>query len=640
MSRHDVNQQYRLLFETMHFGFALHEIVCDAEGRPQDYRFLEVNRAFEELTGLRREDVIGRTAKEVLPGLESSWIERYGKVALTGLSDRFESYSAALGRFYEVTAYCPERGRFVTVFSDVTPRKEAERALRASEERYRLVVEHSPDGIAVYVDGEIVFANAAAAAILGYETPLELLGRRALDLVHPDWREVVMARMRRMAETGEPAPLLEEKLLRADGLAVEVEVQAVPFVYEGRPAVQVIVRDISARKEAERALRASEEQLRQSQKLEAVGRLAGGIAHDFNNLLTAVGGHAALMLADERLDPGLHPEVEEILAGVNRATTLTRQILAFSRRQPLRLRVFDLNEALSAMEGLLRRTLGEDVSLVIRYGTGLWPVEADPGQVEQIILNLAVNARDAMPNGGALTLETANVQLDEAYTGTHLEARPGPYVMLAVTDTGMGMTPEVRARAFEPFFTTKEEGKGTGLGLSTVYGIVKQSGGSIWVYSEPGRGTTFKIYLPRVEKGIDWCPARLEPTLAPARGGSEAILLVEDEPTVRTLVERVLAAQGYAVIAAASPAEALEILAAEPGPLDLLLTDVVLPGMSGWQFAQLLLERYPGLKVLYTSGYTENAIVHDGFLDLGIEFLEKPFTPDVLARRVREVLDA
>lgn len=386
---------------------------------------------------------------------------------------------------------------------------------------------------------------------------------------------------------------------------------------------------------ARKDLHRTEAQLRQAQKLEAIGQLAGGIAHDFNNLLMVQMGYCDMMM--EQLDPEspLTGELAEVLTCAERAAQLTRQLLAFSRKQTLQPRVLNLNEVVSDVEKLLRRLIGEDIDLVIQLDDDLGLVEADPGQIEQVIMNLAVNARDAMPEGGDLTIETGNVELDEAYAESHVGASAGPHVMLALTDTGTGMDEATRSRLFEPFFTTKAQGKGTGLGLATVYGIVKQSGGNIWVYSEPGGGTTFKIYLPRVkgkvERVVRAAPVEL-------RGGGELILVVEDDPALRTLLSRMLELLGFQVDAAPNGKEALDRL--ESGEVEpvLLITDVVLPGMGGSELAERAQRLMPQLSVLYTSGYTDAAIVHRGILQSGAPFLQKPFTRADLATKLREVL--
>ena len=405
-------------------------------------------------------------------------------------------------------------------------------------------------------------------------------------------------------------------------------------------AVERELRDAEDRrqhKKAEEALRRSEEQLRQSQKVEAIGRLAGGIAHDFNNLLTIINGYTELLLARLPSQDRTSRDINEIRKAGMRAASLTRQLLAFSRKQILEPKILDMNAIVVELEKMLQRLIGEDVRLTIAQAPGLRRIKADPGQVEQVIMNLVVNARDAMPQGGNLTLETSNVDLDEAYAARHVGVRPGAYVMLAVSDTGCGIDKESMTHIFEPFYTTKGPGKGTGLGLSTVYGIVKQSGGNVWAYSEPGRGTTFKIYLPQAEGTVDRQPR--DGQRAGIARGSETLLLVEDQKELRELVREMLEMNGYTVVAAGDGLEALEICQRHEGRIDLMLSDVVMPQMGGRELAQRLATLRPEMKVLYMSGYTSNAIVHHGILDPGTVLLQKPFTPDGLARKVREVLD-
>lgn len=397
------------------------------------------------------------------------------------------------------------------------------------------------------------------------------------------------------------------------------------------------VKTIEEKIRAEAALRLSEEQLRVSQKLEAVGQLAGGIAHDFNNLLTVISGYSELVL--NRLTEGDNnrPKIEEIKRAAERASTLTRQLLAFSRKQVLQPKLFDLNHLVTDMSEMLRRLIGENIEMTTIIGQEA-PINADPGQIEQVLMNLVVNARDAMPNGGRLTVETARVEFDEAYASTHFNVRPGSYAMLAVSDTGSGIDAETRKHIFDPFFTTKEPGKGTGLGLSTVYGIVKQSGGSIWLYSELGRGTVFKVYLPaaiQMEVQSDTSPAQ-----AMMPRGTETILVVEDEPHIRQLALDCLAYYGYNVMSSANGLEALQLIERLRQPVDLILTDVVMPKLSGRELSERITAIEPSIKVLFMSGYTNDAVVNHGVLDGATWFIQKPFTLEALATRVREVLDS
>ena len=391
------------------------------------------------------------------------------------------------------------------------------------------------------------------------------------------------------------------------------------------------------RKRTEEALRSSEERLRQAQKMEAVGRLAGGVAHDFNNLLTVITSYSVLLLEDLGADDPKRDDVDQIRKAAEGAAALTRQLLAFSRQQVLQPKALDLKATVAGTDKLLKRLIGEDIRLTTVLAPDLGVVKADPGQIEQIIMNLAVNARDAMPTGGRLTIEAANVDMDAAYVRGHGPASPGRYVMLAISDTGIGMDEPTKARIFEPFFTTKEAGKGTGLGLATVYGIVKQSGGFIWVYSEPNHGTSFKVYLPRVDEPAE--PTAPTATAEPARG-TETVLVVEDAASVRMVTRQVLERYGYAVLEAPNGETALRLAAKHHGPIHLLLTDVVMPGLSGRQLAEQLVRLRPDMKVLYASGYADQAIVHHGILESGIAYIQKPFTPEGLARRVRQVLDS
>ena len=534
-------------------------------------------------------------------------------------------------------------GGWLAIGMDVSERRRA-------EERYRSFIAHSSEGVSrlevdppvplklpeeeqvdrVYAGARIAECNDAMARMYGFKEARDLVGTRLAELHNvndPTNREQIRSFIR----AGYRVSNSETREHDRDGRPRVFLNNVVGFIEDGHLVrVWGTQRDVTDQRHLE-------EQFRQSQKMEAVGQLAGGIAHDFNNLLTAILGNTQLLLRE--LPPGdsKRGDVEEIRKASERAASLTRQLLAYSRRQMLQPVVLDLNVVVAEMDKLLRRLIGEHIALVTVLAPDLGRVKADPNQLEQVIVNLAVNARDAMPEGGKLTIETANVDLDEVFTQAHLGSVPGAYAMVAVTDTGSGMDATVRAHLFEPFFTTKEVGKGTGLGLATVYGIVKQSDGYISVYSEPGHGSSFKIYLPRIAT-----PARA--AAGPQKGGpargTETVLVVEDEPAVLSLSRRALEAQGYVVLAASDAAAALRVVERHGGMIHLLLTDVVMPGLSGRELADQLAGQRPGIRVLYMSGYPGDAVVQHGTLPSGSAFLQKPFSPDGLARKVRDVLDA
>src|SRR5437867_612732 len=511
-------------------------------------------------------------------------------------------------------------------------------ASAATERRFRSLIEHSTDVITLLdAAGTILYSTQSLKPTLGYDAG-EMTGHSVLDLVHPDEQAAAASQLARLYQHPEEIAQAGFRVGHKDGSWRDLEVVIANRLDD--PSIRALVvnyRDVTDRKRAEEALRLADERLRAAQRMEAVGRLAAGIAHDFNNLLTAILGSTDLLL--EGL-PADHPAREDALESRQaalRAADLTRQLLAFSRQQVLAPRTLDLNAVVRDVERLLRRLIGEDVKLRTVLAANLAPVRADPTQLEQVLVNLAVNARDAMPRGGTLTIETANVALDDAYVADQPVVAAGDYAMIAIGDTGTGMDAATRARVFEPFFTTKQRGKGTGLGLATVYGIVKQSGGYIWVYSELGVGTTFKVYLPRVVGPVE--PLVTAPAVTGPLRGSETILVVEDQEEVRTLIRKILEARGYGVLTAEDGPAALQAAALHPGPIHLLLSDVVMPGMSGREVSVLLTTTRTTMRTLYMSGYTDESIVRHGMLEEGVQFLQKPFTAEGLARRVREVLE-
>ncbi len=597
---------------------------------------IDANPAACALTGRSREELLGLDAAKLL-GSEADFVEGWQAFLTSGSADGTASMIRPDGTRREVELNATANilpGQHLAVLRDATERK------RSEEMRNRLaaIVESSDDAmIGLDLEGTIQTWNRGAAMLLQYEAE-ETLGKNISLLIPPELVERE-TEMPACVARGERLAHHQTQRLRKDGTRIDISLSASPIVDETGKTIGIsnIERDVTEELKAQAKLRETEEQLRQAQKMEAIGRLAGGVAHDFNNMLSIVLTYSRAML--EELNPGdpAREDLAEIAAAGERAAVLTRQLLAFSRKQVLEPQVVSLDEIVRGIERMLARVVGEDVGVSVRT-TPAGKVYLDPGQFEQILMNLVVNARDAMPDGGDLTIEVSNVTLDDACVTSHPDVQAGDYTMLAVTDTGLGMDATTRARIFEPFFTTKEPGKGTGLGLSTVFGIVTQSGGHIWVDSEPGMGTTFKVYFPWTDRPDATRSRTLHPESQELHG-DETILLVEDEAPVRRSVRRVLRKQGYNVLEAQNGGEALLVSEKFADKIHLLLTDVVMPYMSGRELAVRLATARPGLKTLFVSGYTEDAIVHQGVLDAGLAFLQKPLTPTALLRKVRQVLD-
>ncbi|MEM5474399.1 PAS domain-containing protein [Hoeflea sp. AS60] len=650
-------ERYRNLFENLESGFCVIRMIWDEDGKPVDYEFIEANKAFPKHTGI--EDPIGkRIRRDIAPNHEQYWFDLYGKVARTGETVNAESAASELDdRWFQIQAF-PIDGvgsdNVAVLFTDVTKNKEAELALKASEEEFRSLSQSLLNHIwTATPDGKIDWLNDRVLAYSG-ETAEKLKGEGWAGIVHPEDLPGAAAAWADAVENGEVYQT-EFRIRRHDGDYRWHLVRAMPVKHENGKVRRWVGSntDIEHAKLNEAALAElnatlehriderteelvqSQKALQQSQKMETIGKLTGGVAHDFNNLLQVVAGNLQLLGKDVTGNERAETRVKNALAGVDRGAKLASQLLAFSRRQPLEPKVINVGRFVHGMDDLLRRSIGESIEIEVVIAEGLWNTSADPTQVENALLNLAINARDAMDGTGKLTIEASNARLDDTYTAGFDDVSSGNYVLLAVTDTGTGMDEDTLEQVFEPFFSTKPEGKGTGLGLSMVYGFVKQSGGHINIYSEPGHGTTVKLYLPRAlgdEEHNEVVPS------GPAKGGTETILVVEDDDDVRATVVATLSDLGYRVLTARDAQSGLAVI--ESGmPVDVLFTDVVMPGkLKSPEMAKLAKARNPGLVVLFTSGYTENSIVHGGTLDAGVELLSKPYTREALDGRIRHLI--
>jgi len=598
-----------------------------------DSRYLLINQATAQLFGVTRAEVVGRGAEAVFPPDVARFVqESDARVLRDAVPMTFEeTLPTRNGARRFLVSKAPRRDAqgaiigLVGVARDITDLKQADETIR----RLSTAVGQSPAAVIITdPSGRIVYVNRKFTDITGYSSE-EIVGENPRLLKSG---KTSVEQYRQLWSTIQSGATWrgEYQNRRKNGELYWASATIAPVKDESGTITNFV-----AIQEDVTETRSLEAQLRQAQKMEAVGRLAGGVAHDFNNLLTVITSYSQLLLEDMAAADPRRADLQEIQRAAIGAAGLTRQLLAFSRQQVLEPRVLNLNDVLAAAGKMLQRLIGEDVALQLTLAPDLGNVKADPGQIEQVIMNLAVNARDAMPDGGKMTIETSNLDLDESYAAQHAVVAPGSYVLVTVTDTGSGMDEATKTRLFEPFFTTKEIGKGTGLGLATVYGIVKQSNGYIWVYSELGHGTSFKVYLPRV---TDTAAATTETRLPLNNGGTETILLAEDASAVRAVAQEILKRLGYTVLVANDGHSALQLARARSDTIHLLITDVIMPEMSGRQLADRLKEQRPGLKVLFVSGYTDDAIVRHGMLEPGIAFLQKPFTPQKLARKVREVL--
>ena len=621
----------REVLNGMDLAVAIYEPVDDGD----DFVFVTMNKFAEKITHFSLDEVVGKRISELFPEessmgliakLKEAWqTGEQVKIPLTEYKDN------RISQWVENTLYRVPSGKVVAVFQDTSEQHIAETALRESEEKLRSYIENAPDGFMIVdPDGRCLDVNQAATKLSGY-TRDELMAMTLKELVPASAQALLAEQLNQAMETG--LAVGEVPFLRKGGEPRLWNVKAV-WLSEGR--LMAFASDITEQTHQNEKLRELEQQYQHSQKMETVGQLAGGIAHDFNNLLTVINSYAEFVAEELHEGTPMLDDVQQILEAGSRAAALTGQLLAFSRKQILAPTVLNLNEVIGGMTEMLGRILGEDINFLTELDADLGRVSADASQIEQVLMNLTVNARDAMSKGGELIVRTANADLDADHASTHPHTIPGPYILLSVTDTGKGMTPEVMERVFEPFFTTKDKEHGTGLGLATVYGIVKQSGGNIWVTSEPGQGATFQVYLPRVEAGVS---PQSEPTDPVVLRGTETILLVEDERAVRDLTRRILVSAGYKVLVGANAGEALLLCERHLYEIDLVLTDVIMPQMSGRAFADRLVKQRPDLRTLFMSGYTDDAIAKHGVLEQGTNFIAKPFTAPGLLEKIRTILD-
>ncbi|HEX9023197.1 MAG TPA: response regulator [Geobacteraceae bacterium] len=625
---------YRLLFDNMLEGFASCRMIFDPAGRPLDFVYLNVNKKFGELTGLT--DVVGKRVSEVIPGIRESnpeLLEIYGRVAVTGVPERLETFVPPLGIWFSVSVYSTKRGEFAAVFDNITPRKRAEETLQEVTQRLRLATASARLGIwdrdcrtdrLIWDDRMYeLYGVARDTPAIGFETWRSRL--------HPDDRDMA-TEAAHAAIRGDKEYDIEFRVCHPDGTIRHIKANGSVIRDENGTAIRMIGlnQDITDQKRLE-------EQLRHSQKMEAIGQLAGGVAHDFNNILTVIYGYCSLLQLQMGNESPYRPDIDHIFAATERAANLTKSLLAFSRKQVMSPRPLDLNDVIANVGKLLTRIIGEDVHLKTNLTPGPLSIFADSGQIEQVLMNLGTNARDAMPDGGLLTVETDVHEIDQDFIRVHGYGTPGSYAVLSVSDTGEGMDAETGKKIFEPFFTTKEVGKGTGLGLSMAYGIVKQHNGYINVYSEPGKGTTFRIYFPLMPPG----PAEEKEAPPDYPGmGTETVLVAEDDAPIRQIAEMILSEFGYRVILAENGQDAINKFAANREKIDIIIMDMIMPGKNGRDAYEEIRRIRPDVRVLFMSGYSPDLLRDKGLFGRGAEIVMKPLHPLDLIRKVRSMLDA
>jgi PAS domain S-box-containing protein len=631
--KNKLEKDFQMLFESMVEGFALHEMIYDESGHAIDYRFISVNPAFSQMTGLDPVEIVGKTVHEVLPEIDDAWVQTYEKVVQSGEPARFSKRSENLDRYYDVVAYRTSPGQFATIIRDVSEQKRAEAQMQESEERFRAISEYSHNAICIVNEaGKIIWANENLVDLSGFSREQLLNAESFGQFIAPESMRFVVDNFLKAMRGETYEHHYQFIFLRADGEKRTAEKYMMDIRdRHGHRYLVISILDITDRIRYEEEKRKMQEELTQAQKMESIGRLAGGVAHDFNNMLAIILGYAEMMIGELTEDHPFHEGMQQILEAGRRSRDLTRQLLAFARKQTLEMRRLNINSVIGGFEKMLRRTLRENIRIELSLDPYPCLFHGDVGQIEQVLLNLAVNAQDAMPNGGTLLIETGKTLLEESDAIIQDGGNAGWYLALSITDTGIGMDDETVKRVFDPFFTTKELGRGTGLGLSTVYGIVRQHDGHVSVTSEPGQGTTFRVFLPCVMNGEGESSVTEE--TAHINTGTETILLAEDQDHVRALAIRLLERKAPDGITARATADATV------DPIHLLITDVVMPDMNGRALYESLQVKRPNMRVLYMSGYPADIIGTHGVLEEGVHYIQKPFDISQFLHKVREILD-